>query len=341
MFEKFFLVFTSDFYNKNKVFDLKNSANRDNAWHPFYILKQKFLELNISLSTIDYLHKDDTNFGLIYLDIPYGRNKNLNYKEEKYLVLFESELICPDNWNLRYHEKFQKIFTWHDDFVDNKKYFKINFAHEIPQFINKDLSKKEKLCTLIAGNKKVQHPLELYSKRLEAIRWFEQYHPEDFHFYGIGWDEYTHENRYIRFLFKKSRIAKFFKPRFISYRGKVKSKKEVLEKYKFAICYENARDIPGYITEKIFDCFFAGCIPIYWGANNIEDHIPQECFIDKRKFETYHKLYSFINNMSDDHYLEYLENIEAFLNSDKVYPFSSEFFANTIVETILDDAKHK
>jgi len=128
---------------------------------------------------------------------------------------------------------------------------------------------------------------------------------------------------------------------FASYRGKVRSKKEVLTKYRFAICYENARDISGYITEKIFDCFFAGCVPIYWGANNIEDHIPQECFIDKRKFETYHKLYNFINNMSDDHYLEYLENIEAFLNSDKIYPFCSEFFANILVEIMLDDAKHK
>jgi hypothetical protein len=60
-----------------------------------------------------------------------------------------------------------------------------------------------------------------------------------------------------------------------------------LEKYKFSICYENARDTPGYITEKIFDCFFAGCVPIYWGANNITDHIPKECFIDKRDFEDY------------------------------------------------------
>ena len=48
----------------------------------------------------------------------------------------------------------------------------------------------------------------------------------------------------------------------------------------FAICYENARDIPGYITEKIFDCFFAGCVPIYWGgAPNVTDHIPANTFI--------------------------------------------------------------
>lgn len=339
MLKKLFLVFTSTVYNKNKVFDLNSSDNRDNAWHPFYILKQKLLQLDISLSTVDYILNDETDFGLIYLDLPYGRTKILNNKGEKYLVIFESVIIRPENWNVQYHEKFKKIFTWHDDFVDNKKYFKINFAQEIPKSITKELVQKEKLCTLIAGNKKVNHPLELYSKRIEAIRWFEQYHPKDFDFYGIGWDEYTHENRYIRFLLRKSKIAKFFKPHFLSYRGKVKSKKEVLEKYKFAICYENARDIPGYITEKIFDCFFAGCVPIYWGANNITEHVPKECFIDKRDFESYETLYEFLKDISDEKYLKYLENIETFLKSDKAYPFSSEYFANTIIKTILDAEK--
>jgi hypothetical protein len=33
--------------------------------------------------------------------------------------------------------------------------------------------------------------LELYSKRVEAIKWFEKNHPEDFDFYGIGWDRYV------------------------------------------------------------------------------------------------------------------------------------------------------
>ena len=116
-------------------------------------------------------------------------------------------------------------------------------------------------------------------------------------------------------------------------------KKEVLEKYKFAICYENARDIDGYITEKIFDCFFAGCIPIYWGANNVTEHIPKECFIDKREFESYEDLYEYINYMSNEEYLKYINAIENYLNSSKANEFRAEYFANTIVETILNDIK--
>uniref|UniRef100_UPI00404791C4 hypothetical protein n=1 Tax=Aliarcobacter sp. TaxID=2321116 RepID=UPI00404791C4 len=53
---------------------------------------------------------------------------------------------------------------------------------------------------MISGNKKVNHPLELYSKRLESIEWFENNHPQDFEFYGMGWNEYPLSNKYVRFL---------------------------------------------------------------------------------------------------------------------------------------------
>ncbi len=40
-----------------------------------------------------------------------------------------------------------------------------------------------------------------------------------------------------------------------------------LSNYKFNLCPENS-DYPGYCTEKLFESFEAGCIPIYWGCNN-------------------------------------------------------------------------
>ncbi len=41
-----------------------------------------------------------------------------------------------------------------------------------------------------------------------------------------------------------------------------------LENYRFCIAYENNR-ADGYITEKILAAKAAGCVPIYWGAENI------------------------------------------------------------------------
>ncbi|ADN09545.1 glycosyltransferase family 10 domain-containing protein [Sulfurimonas autotrophica] len=320
-------IVVENFYGKNRLFDLSDKIiNRDNCMYPFYLLKMKFEELGYDLSTHDINSIEDSEI-VIYNEMPKILSTQ-NDIDKSYLLIFESELIRPDNWDKQKHHYFNKIFTWKDDIVDNKKYFKFNFAQEIVKNINKDLSKKEKLCTLIAGNKQSVHPLELYSKRVEAIKWFEKNHIEDFDFYGIGWDKYTSSNKYINFIFNKINIS----PHYISYKGKVESKKETLTKYKFVICYENARDIPGYITEKIFDCFFAGCVPVYWGANNITEHIPEECFIDKRKYDTYEKLYDFIYNMSDEEYLKYLNNIEFYLNSEKSYQYSSEFFAETIID---------
>ena len=325
-------------YN-NYLFIHSDAPIGDGLLKPFNNLYTFGKKNNLDFVTLDMVKDFNEVCTFLFFDFP---NMNNPYVKQafstqipKYLFIFESALIRPDNWDLKKHKHFDKIFTWNDDFVDNKKYFKFNFAQNIPNSISKDLEKKTKLCTLIAGNKKVNHPLELYSKRVEAIKWFEKNHPQNFEFYGIGWDQYTHSNKYVKYLLNKTKLSALFKPDFKSYRGKIDSKKEVLENYRFAICYENARDIPGYITEKIFDCFFAGCVPIYWGADNITNFIPKECFIDKREFDSYEELYKYMSNMSEEEYLKYHQNIEIFLNSEEAYLFSSECFTKTIIGNIV------
>ena len=78
-----------------------------------------------------------------------------------------------------------------------------------------------------------------------------------------------------------------------------------------------------------------GCVPIYWGAQNITDYIPSNTFIDKRNFKTYEELYAYIKNMPIHEYLNYLNNIENFLKSDKFYLFSIEYFTDTLIKEIV------
>jgi hypothetical protein len=40
-----------------------------------------------------------------------------------------------------------------------------------------------------------------------------------------------------------------------------------LKNFKFNICPENS-DATGYVTEKLFEAFMGGCIPVYWGSDN-------------------------------------------------------------------------
>ncbi len=54
----------------------------------------------------------------------------------------------------------------------------------------------------------------------------------------------------------------------------IPDKLEVLSQYKYAIIIENCQ-YPNYWTEKIGDCFLAGCYPIYHGCPNIGDYFPK------------------------------------------------------------------
>jgi len=324
------------YHLNNALFNIDDEiVNRDNCAYSHFLLKKTFSSRCYDLSTYDVNPINDSD-AVIYHDMPLKLPAKVDINKS-YLIIFESELIKPDNWDIEKHEYFNKIFTWNDQFVDNKKYFKVNFSHLFPNEINKGLNKNKNFCTLIAGNKKVIHPLELYSKRVEAIRWFEKYHPDDFEFYGMGWQEVAVQNKYANYLLKKLKLSTLFKVRYPSYQGSVVSKKETLERYKFAICYENARDIPGYITEKIFDCFFAGCIPVYWGANNITQHIPKECFIDRRDFSGMDSLYDCMKAMTDEEIAGYQQHADEFLKSDAAHPFSAQYFAETIVNTVIKE----
>ena len=88
---------------------------------------------------------------------------------------------------------------------------------------------------------------------------------------------------------------------------------EVLSKYKFAICYENA-EYEGYVTEKVFDCLAVGAIPVYLGAPDIVTIVPPDCFINFRKFNGYPELHTYLSSLSDEDLKKYRQNILRFLN---------------------------
>jgi len=323
------------YFLNNALFDLSKQYNTNT--YMFYVLRNRFKDYNINISTQDLNPLESSAF-IIYEDMPI-KMKSIIANKINYLIMAESKAVRPDNWILENHKYFKKIFTCYDELVDNKKYIKINYGQHIPDKLEFNIEEKYKLCTMIAGNKIYKHPLELYTERIKAIRWFEEYHPEDFDLFGIGWDRYYFQGPFKKFnsekLNKLNFLRRLISPKYTSYKGPVVSKTDVLKRYKFSICYENTRDVSGYITEKIFDCFFAGCVPIYWGAPNITNYIPNNTFIDKRYFKTYEELYRYIKFMSDKEYIAYLDSIKAYIKSDRIYPFSAEHFADTIIQGVI------
>jgi hypothetical protein len=55
----------------------------------------------------------------------------------------------------------------------------------------------------------------------------------------------------------------------------------------------------GYITEKIFDCLYAGTIPLYLGAKDVSELLPENIFIDCRKFSSLTEMHHAIIEMSE------------------------------------------
>lgn len=338
-------LFVEKFYQKNRIFDLEDStANRDNCLYPYWLLKEELKKENILLETPD-LCLNNKNLPLtIFNDLPKNLEEITSLNSSfKYGLLFETELIKPQNWDLSFHKALNKVFTWNDDWVDNKKYFKFNFPQP-------PLSKKKAeqnyhrpiFCSLIAGNKHSSHPLELYSERRKAIDFFSKGHHQKkgpFHLYGMDWGllQLPHIPSLFNKILKKAKIPTFFPFDYPSYKGPVVSKYETLSQSVFCLCYENAKNISGYITEKIFDCFFAGCIPIYWGPDNIDQHIPKDLFIDRRQFKSLEELLEFLLSLSEVEIINIREKISSFLESPKYYPFTSSFFVEVLSKHIRMD----
>lgn len=322
-------------YRSNKVFDLTDvKLNRDNCLIPFTGLRNELLKLGIELNTQDINSESESDI-VIYNEMP-SKLPPISQKNKNFLLIMESPLIIKNSWDSERLERFKKVFSWNDDIVDGKRFIKVNYTFEIPQKIN-IVNKRPRLCTLISSHKLSDDKNELYTERIKTIRWFEKNAPQDFDLYGMGWDRPA----YIGWkkIFKKMPLVKDIMPfsEFPSYKGIVENKKKVLEEYKFSICYENIKDLNGYITEKIFDSFFAGTIPIYWGAKNICDYIPGNTFINRAKYQSIEELYSDIKTMSDDRYQEYRDNIQNFLKSDSVQQFDYKTFGRIVAAEISKD----
>lgn len=67
--------------------------------------------------------------------------------------------------------------------------------------------------------------------------------------------------------------------------GAVDDKDSFLKNHRFNIAFENSA-YPGYTTEKIYDAFIAGCIPIYWGDPLVDRYFNPKSFINYSDFKT-------------------------------------------------------
>ena len=227
-------------------------------------------------------------------------------REKTVLFCWEPAPIDPF-----YLKNVGRVYTYNDMLLDNKHFFKFFYPYakemisEIPSF------EQKKFCTLVTRH--------FTPERIEVVKFFNNKKSGEFDFYGANPGP-----------FEKNKNYKGPIPGYHSGLEKV----EILKNYKFCMCFENTYHLKGYITEKIFSCFSAGCVPIYYGAPNVYEYIPKNCFIDYRDFSNLQSLYQFLKRMSGATYQRYIDNIKSYLLSSKVFLFSPQHFEQIIINAV-------
>ena len=306
-------VFVPDYEPRVETFFSKDEIlNYDKAslWNKIkYLLNREGHSVSTSLLKNLPIKKGGNDVRYVIFNTPPHLSKlsEINYRLLN-LIVFEPPSVLPKLHTNEYYSQFSKVLTWEDDRVDGKKFLKYYHPVCYPMISEIVPFVERKLCTIMAANKRSKFIGEIYSERRLAIAYFDRF-PDQFDLYGPGWEKRNYQ----------------------TYKGQVESKIDALKNYKFSICYENTQGMNGYITEKIFDCMYAGVVPVYLGAPNIAEDIPSNCFIDKRNFSTYEELHKHLINISEAEFNCYLDNMRAFLISKEAKKYTLDGFALSIV----------
>lgn len=172
--------------------------------------------------------------------------------------------------------------------------------------IDKKVDFKDKKFSCMVSWNKVYKKKSNTPLKIKIIKWFESNYPDQFDLYGPNWDEkvFSYRNPVMKY-FNRSYFQifrKFLGNNYSNWRGSVdaENKKKLINQYKFIFVTENSSEYNGYITDKIFETFFSEFIPIYLGPSNINNHIPDNCFINLKNFKNFDELYYFLNSIDEE-----------------------------------------
>jgi alpha(1,3/1,4) fucosyltransferase len=346
----------------DRLFDINDGRlNGDRLLAPYVSLRESLAARGVPVRTADYLPGPGDGVRKLYASLGIlGNYERLAARPDVTLSAFfavECPLVDPLIYRgLRQAQRyFKRIFTWSDSsslerFVGGplrcEKFYWPQSFDAVHEAIWR--RRDRRFLVIINANKLARpDPDELYTARLRAVEFFSRTGEIDL--YGVGWDgpslrvtnsRVPHTIRgwqhRLRRQWQRLRPDPLLLAARSVYRGPAASKAETLGRYTFALCFENAK-LRGWVTEKIFDCFFAGTVPVYWGAPEITDYVPAECFIDMRRFSDYAELRAYLRSLGPREIDAYRENARAYLASEQYRPFRKESFVKLFERLVAED----
>ena len=200
----------------------------------------------------------------------------------RFLIRTEPSVVLPSNFSRSTQNLFGQVVTLGGDpsaGTDCIPWPQV-WPKEEDQLPGGILTRHDKIVS-VSGNKLSLIPGELYLLRRKCIQQL-----QDLDLFGKDWASAFHkrlETAFKAFVFtlfsgrvpKLSSMVGWFS-RYPKWLGEVADKRKVMSNYKYALVIENSTE---YMSEKLFDAFFAGCIPIYVGPKVANYGIPEELVI--------------------------------------------------------------
>jgi hypothetical protein len=323
-------------YYEDRLFDTSNAIlNRDDSLVPYARVRETFRAAGKDLRTADYLMKAPAGTAISNY---YSLGVLDNYKallqrvdvRLKSFVIFEPPVVDPRLYKAlpELTAAFECVYvhnTIGDGYslegVDVARLRHLYWPQPRDEVINHYWERTERLdrIVVINGNHIPRKaPNELYSKRIEAMVALAQLGVVDL--YGRGWAKWwSRASMWLPYWKNRKTLMSIYK-------GACDSKYEVLSQYKFSLCFENMA-MKGYVTEKIFDCIYAGVVPLYLGATNISDLIPEAAYVDCRCFDSFLKMQAFLVQMTGPEFQAIREAGRVFLSSPQGAKYSNSLFS--------------
>jgi hypothetical protein len=221
----------------------------------------------------------------IYIAIDHAENdqKLLSERQKlrKFSILYRSEPSCvlPIAYEPRISALYNSMISFGksenlSDGIHWPQYFP---GVELPEWRGCDRLPR---AVLINANKLNLNHSELYSLRRKSIKWI-----KEIDLFGENWNsKFKDRLKALAIEVMKDPFAhlssvvshsKYWFTRWPITESPT-DKLAVMQSYKFSVVIENE---VSYLSEKLFDAFFAGCIPVYVGPDVTHFNIPKELVI--------------------------------------------------------------
>lgn len=346
----------------DKLFQVDDRPNGDRLLEPWAHMRRVLEANGIPVHTADFMQTTSESGAPVSIYMSAGmldRYPSLASRPDVVLsafFVFECPIVEPSLYRALgdVERRFKHVFTWSDSaslerFTGRRLRFDRFYWPQSFDDVHPGIwdNTDRKFLVMINSNKLPRvYWRELYTRRLEAVEFFSRFDEVDL--YGPGWEKASFRvgKTLMPFTLRRLQHSMLTQWQRVSpdarlvaarraWRGVARSKSATLGGYDFAVCFENMT-LNGWITEKIFDCFFAGTVPVYWGAPEIGEVIPEACFIDMRQFEGFQDLRHFLKSLTPADLRRYRRCARDFLRSKAFQPFSKQAFAERFLELVQE-----